>query len=76
MMTMTMNNVVCTRFEINVSLNGHHLFATHERSLTSYDSMKKCVKIFLEKFPESEGYKITVSGTADVWKVIDVEGLK
>lgn len=47
-------------YEINVSLNGKHLFATHERSLKCDGDLKRCLKIFLEKFPKSEGYKISV----------------
>lgn len=48
-------------YEINVSLNGTHFFATHERSLYSIDKLKQAVEVFREKFPESEGYKITTS---------------
>ncbi len=47
-------------YEINISLNGKHLFATHERSLQNEREMKRCLKIFMEKFPESEGYNISV----------------
>lgn len=47
-------------YEINVSLNGKHFFATHERSLTNVWELKKVLKVFCEKFPPEEGYKITV----------------
>jgi len=47
-------------YEINVSLNGKHFFATHERSLTNVWELQKVLKVFLEKFPPEEGYKITV----------------
>jgi len=46
-------------YEINVSLNGFHLFATHERSLTNEDLFEKALTVFKEKFPKSEGYEIT-----------------
>jgi hypothetical protein len=48
-------------FEINVSLNGEHFFATAERSITT---MAKCEKVYstlLEKFPPQEGYIISVT---------------
>ena len=48
-------------YEINVSLNGRHFFATHERSITNSSELMKVFKVFVEKFPESEGYKISVT---------------
>lgn len=48
------------KYEINVSLKGEHLFATHERSITTTGELKRVCKIFKEKFPESEGYKLLV----------------
>jgi hypothetical protein len=48
-------------FEINVALNGKHLFATHKRSLTNSDDTKKVLTLFRSKFPPSEGYSINVS---------------
>ena len=47
--------------EFNISLNGRHFFATHERSCTDSNSADKVKKVLLEKFPESEGYKVTAS---------------
>jgi hypothetical protein len=47
-------------YEINVSLNGVHFFATSPRSITSKAELKKVYAIFKEKFPASEGYKLTV----------------
>lgn len=47
-------------YEINVSLNGRHFFATSERSVHSFEQAKNMYNLFLEKFPESEGYKIDV----------------
>lgn len=48
-------------YEINVSLNGKHLFATAERSIVSRAQMEETYKLFEEKFPESEGYKLSVT---------------
>jgi hypothetical protein len=48
-------------YEINVSLNGTHFFATHERSITTQLSARNTCAIFKVKFPEDEGYKVTVT---------------
>lgn len=48
-------------YEINVSLNGYHLFATHPRSLKTEDNANKMVILFKMKFPESQGYKISMT---------------
>lgn len=48
-------------YEINVSLNGNHLFATADRSITTINKAKRVYELFKEKFPESEGYKIDVT---------------
>lgn len=47
-------------FEINVAKDGRHLFGTHERSITDRRDLEKVMRIFREKFPESEGYHVTV----------------
>lgn len=59
-------------YEINVSLNGHHLFATHERSIQNETQLKHCLGIFLEKLPEAEGYKITVTHWRKTGQHMDV----
>ena len=51
-------------FEYNVSLNGYHLFATAPRSGETwlYDGkVEELGRILREKFPESEGYQITLT---------------
>ena len=48
-------------YEVNVSLNGQHFFATSERSIKESNKLDHVLKVFKEKFPESEGYKITVT---------------
>jgi|GEM_PF-4702424 len=45
--------------EFNISLNGCHFFATHERSCTSNKKAETLKKVLQEKFPETEGYKVT-----------------
>jgi hypothetical protein len=51
-----------TFFEINVSHKGHGVFAT-DSSIRSYDvdHVVKLVKLFKEKFPKNEGYKVSVT---------------
>ena len=63
-------------YEINVSLNGMHLFATHERSINTREKLKKVYIIFKEKFPESEGYNIMVTSCSKVGKVLSKEDLE
>lgn len=48
-------------YEINVSLNGMHLFATNERSITTETEARRVYKLFKNKFPESEGYKVSIT---------------
>ena len=60
-------------YEINVSLNGKHLFATAERSITDIHKANTVCKLFKEKFPEEEGYKITMTKWEKVGKFIEVE---
>lgn len=48
-------------YEINVSLNGRHFFATSPRSLLSMGELEVVVPIMIAKFPRSEGYAVTVT---------------
>jgi len=52
-------------FEINISLNGNHLFATHQRSIETTDKLIQVFKTLNLKFPESEGYQITTTFYSD-----------
>ena len=61
-------------YEINVSLNGKHFFATDERSIRNSWDLTKVYKVFKEKFPEEEGYKLTVTEYKTIGKCIDMEG--
>lgn len=47
-------------YEINVTLNGKHFFATAERSITNRWDLNNKLKIFIDKFPKEEGYEISV----------------
>lgn len=46
-------------YEINVSKNGYHFFATAPRSIITERDFEEAAKIFKEKFPESEGYQVS-----------------
>lgn len=60
-------------YEINVALNGQHLFATAERSITDKWKAEEVYKLFKEKFPESDGYKISVTYWEKAGSVLDME---
>lgn len=47
-------------FEINISKDGSHFFATNSRSIPSEHELKKVLPVLAEKFPESEGYGVSV----------------
>ena len=57
-------------YEINVSLNGKHLFATAERSIDNKRELENVYSLFKEKFPESEGYKLSVTMWEKIGKAI------
>ena len=46
-------------YEINVARNGHHYFATTERSLRDEAKAALTFRDFKERFPESEGFSVT-----------------
>lgn len=45
---------------INVSKDGQYLFATEQGRLTYNCEAKRVYKLLKEKFPENEGYKVSV----------------
>ena len=63
-------------YEINVSLNGQHFFATDKRSITNKIALKVVYNILKQKFPIEEGYDITVSQYETIGKFIDMENIK
>lgn len=58
-------------YEINVSRYGRHFFATHERSISTRHQLAEALHIFEEKFPESEGYKITVTRYETIGHIVE-----
>ena len=51
-----------SQYEINVSRNGKHFFATHERSFgLSKKHTREVYDKLVEAFPANEGYKIEIS---------------
>jgi len=53
-------------YEINVSQNGRHLFATHERSMStkSLEQALDMMHMMTEKFPKRDGYRVTMTECA------------
>jgi hypothetical protein len=60
-------------YEINVSKDGRHFFATAERSLTDKSKMKTVFDKLKESFTEEEGYRIDVTYWEKAGKIIEVE---
>jgi hypothetical protein len=52
--------MIQNHFEINVSLNGQHLFATADRSCVGTHELKRVLPLIIKKFPKSEGFEISV----------------
>lgn len=48
-------------YQINVALNGRHFFATTPHSIRTADDLLKVLPTIKAKFPEAEGFKITVT---------------
>lgn len=48
-------------YEVNVALNGRHFFATAPRSIRHNEDLDIIVETFKEKFPEAEGYELSVT---------------
>ncbi len=61
-------------YEINVSLNGRHLFATAPRSARTEEDVNKIMKIFIKKFPKEEGFEISIEHWKCYGELIDWEG--
>ena len=63
-------------YEINVALNGKHFFATDKRSITNKWKLKEVYNVFKEKFPQDEGYDISVTLYETIGKSINVEQME
>lgn len=48
-------------FEINISLNGDHYFATAKRSITTAKKAAAVILDLRKRFPAKEGYEISVT---------------
>lgn len=48
-------------YEFNIVFNGRHLFATDSRSATSGWEAKRLYSELVQRFPESEGFKVQVT---------------
>lgn len=64
-----------SHYEINVSKDGQHFFATHERSAVTLASVRKLYKTIKDKFPESEGYAVSVTKWECYGKIMKEEDL-
>ena len=62
-------------YEINVSLNGIHFFATDKRSIPTREKLEQVYKVLKEKFPEEEGYKLNVSFWEEIGHTIDMDNI-
>lgn len=62
-------------YEINVAKNGKHVFATHERSLSSLRQTAEVVSRLELAFPEPEGYSISVSEISTIGMAISQDEL-
>jgi hypothetical protein len=48
-------------YEINVTKDGKHYFATAARSLTDFEQARKAFLDLRRRFPASEGYEVTAT---------------
>lgn len=48
-------------YEINVAKNGSHYFATAQRSITNRAKCIELIQDLMERFPDSEGFRLSVS---------------
>jgi hypothetical protein len=57
-------------YEINVSKDGAHYFATHERSISTLEKAIEIREKLKIAMPESEGYRYTISKRMTVSETI------
>lgn len=67
-------------YEINISLNGTHLFATAEHSITGEAKLAFMTRLMAEKFPASDGYRMSIARREEIGAFLDegevISGLK
>ena len=61
-------------YEINISKNGKHYFATAERSLTTLGEATKLYNELKEFYPESQGFKISLTKWETTGNEIKING--
>lgn len=59
-------------YEINVSKNGSHYFATAERSIQTHEKAVKMYEQFTALFPKEDGYNIMVTKYEQIGYGIDM----
>lgn len=59
-------------YEVIVTLNGRHFFATAERSITDRATLEKVMDVFRECFTAENGYKISVTKWEKVGQIIEI----
>lgn len=59
-------------YEINISLNGRHFFATAERSITSESELKNVYTALKERFKEEDGFKLSVTKWSKTGQSVDM----
>ncbi len=59
-------------YEINVTLNGRHFFATAERSITDLATLKAVLLALKKGFTQADGYEMTVTEYRTVGRGVDV----
>jgi hypothetical protein len=55
-------------YEINVSLNGKHYFATNERSIRTLPKAMSIAEHFKKVFPANDGYEVEVTEHTQIAK--------
>ncbi len=63
-------------FEVNVSRNGYHLFATSPRSIQTVSTLRDTYAEIHKRFPESENFKVTVTEWKQEGQGIDMAGFE
>ena len=61
-------------YEINISKNGKHHFATAERSLTSLGTATKLYNELKEFYPESQGFSLLLTKWETTGNEIKING--
>ena len=60
-------------YRINIAKDGVYLFATEQGKLASRLRAKEVFDILKEKFPESEGYKVTCTYWEGIGREVDFD---